>query len=90
LACRDGFRRTSDHRRNVVRLARQTGANRFISGLAALLCLVALAITMWEFVSVPSTVDQAVAIAAIVVGSIAIEWVYQLSDPELAQLKAAK
>ena len=34
------------------------------------LCIVALAITIWEFVSVPSTVSQAVAIAAIVVASI--------------------
>jgi hypothetical protein len=73
-----------------VRLAGQTGANRFISGLAALLCLAALAITIWEFVSVPSTVSQAVAIAAIVVGSIALEWIYRSSDPELARLKAAK
>ena len=73
-----------------VRLAGQSGANRFIPGLAALLCIVALAIAIWEFVSVPSTVSQAVAIAAIVVGSIVIEWVYRLSDPELAPLKAAK
>ena len=67
-----------------VRRAGETGANRYIPGLAALLCIVALAITIWEFVSVPSTVSQAVAIAAIVVGSIVIEWVYRLTDPELA------
>jgi hypothetical protein len=64
--------------------AGETCANRYIPGLAALLCIVALAITIWEFVSVPSTVSQAVAIAAIVVGSIVIEWVYRLTDPELA------
>ena len=72
-----------------VQLAGQTGANRFVPGLAALLCIVALAITIWEFVSVPSTVSQAVAIAVIVVGSVAVEWLYRWRDPALAQLKAA-
>ena len=71
-------------------LAGQTGANRFVCGLAALLCIVALAVTIWEFVSVPSTVSQAVAIAAIVVGSVVIEWVYRFSDPKLVPLKTAK
>ena len=72
-----------------VQLAGQTGANRFVPGLAALLCIVALAITIWEFVSVPSTVSQAIAIAVIVVGSVAVEWLYRWRDPALAQLKAA-
>lgn len=73
-----------------VRLAPETGASRLIPGLAAFLCIVALGITIWEFLSAPTTVSQAVAIAAIVVGAMVIEWIYRLSDPELALLKAAK
>src|SRR5208283_2818919 len=70
-----------------VRLAGETGANRFVPALAAFLCIVALAITIWEFVSVPSTVSQAVAVAVIVAGSIVIEWVYRLGDPRVGAVE---
>jgi hypothetical protein len=63
-----------------MRLAPLTGANRFVASLAALLCLVALGITVWEFVSVPASISQAYAIAAIVVASAVIEWIYRLRD----------
>jgi len=47
-------------------------------GIAALLCLAALAITVWQFVADPATVSQAYAIAGIVVLSLLIEIVYRL------------
>jgi len=61
-----------------VRLAPQTGTNPLIPGIAALLCLAALAITVWQFVADPATVSQAYAIAGIVVLSLLIEIVYRL------------
>jgi amino acid transporter len=61
-----------------VRLAPETGANRVIPAIAALLCLVALVITMWEFLKAAASVDQAIAIVAIVVLSLAIEGVFRL------------
>ena len=73
-----------------VRLASTTGANPYVPALATLLCLAALAITIWEFVSVPATVSQAVAIAAIVVASVVLEGVYRLQDPAAARMRAAK
>lgn len=60
------------------RLAPQTGANRFVCGLAALLCFAALVITLWQFLSAPATVDQAIAIGVIVVVAFGIEAVYRL------------
>jgi hypothetical protein len=50
-----------------VRLASETGAK------AAMLCLIALAVTIWQFLTDPATVNQALAIAAIVVLAVAIE-----------------
>jgi amino acid transporter len=56
-----------------VRLSRQTGANPVIPAIAAFLCLAALAITLWQFLSVPATVVQAAAIGGIVVAALVIE-----------------
>lgn len=71
-----------------LRLAAQTGANRMVCGLAALLCGVALVITLWQFLSTPASVDQAIAIAAIVATAFGIEWIYRLrrakSQPQAA------
>ena len=61
-----------------VRLAPQTGTNPLIPGIAALLCLAALAITVWQFVADPATVSQAYAIAGIVILSLLIEIIYRL------------
>ena len=66
-----------------LRLATETGANRFVPGLAALLCLVALAVTIWEFVADPATVSQAIAIGVIVIASILIELAYRLVRRDL-------
>jgi uncharacterized protein len=55
------------------RLASDTGANRYVPGLAAMLCIIALAVTIWQFLADPATVSQALAIAAIVVLAVAIE-----------------
>lgn len=60
-----------------VRLASQTGSNRFVCALAAALCVVALIITIWQFLANPATVSQAIAILAIVVVSIGIEAVFR-------------
>lgn len=64
-----------------VRLAPQTGTNPIIPGIAALLCVVALAITLWQFIADPATVMQAYAIAGIVVLSLAIEIAYRMANP---------
>lgn len=55
------------------RLAPQTGARRFVPALAALLCIAALAITLWQFLATPGSALQAVAIGGIVVVALAIE-----------------
>jgi amino acid transporter len=56
-----------------VKLAPETGANRIVPAVAALLCLLALAITLWQFLSVPTTVMQGAAIFGIVAIAIVIE-----------------
>ena len=61
-----------------VRLAPQTGTNPIIPGIAALLCLTALAVTVWQFVTNPATVGQAYAIGAIVVVAFVIEGIYRV------------
>lgn len=60
-----------------VRLAPQTGASRLVCGLAAALCVVALIITVWQFLATPATVSQALAILAIVVVALAVEIVFR-------------
>ena len=61
-----------------MRQAPQTGTNPILPGIAALLCVLALAITVWQFVADPATVSQAYAIGAIVIVSIAIEIIYRV------------
>lgn len=56
-----------------LRLARQTGANRLLPAIGAVLCLSALAITLWQFLSAPDTVMQAAAIGGILVAALVIE-----------------
>ena len=63
-----------------VRLASQTGSNRFVCALAAALCVVALVITVWQFLATPSTVSQALAILGIVVVSLAVELVFRIFE----------
>ena len=60
-----------------VRLAAKTGSNRAVCALAAALCVAALVITMWQFLSSPATVSQAIAILGIVVVSVGIEVVFR-------------
>ena len=59
------------------KLAPETGANRLVCGLAALLCLAALIITLWQFLADPATVSQAMAILGIVVAAVAIELAFR-------------
>lgn len=66
------------------RLAPQTGARRFVPALAALLCVAALAITMWQFLATPGSALQAVAIGAIVVVALAIEGLSRLIEARAA------
>jgi hypothetical protein len=63
-----------------VRLARETGANRWIAAVAALLCLAAFVIMVGQFVSDPATLASGVAVAVIVVLALGIEGIYQLSE----------
>ena len=60
-----------------VKLAPQTGGRRVTSGLAALLCVVALAVMVIEFLSNPATVASGVAVGAIVVLAAIIEMSYR-------------
>jgi hypothetical protein len=60
------------------RLAPETGARRIIPGIAAVLCLAALAITIWQFLSVPATVVQAVAIGILVLLAFALEVLFRI------------
>ena len=59
------------------RLAPETGARRWVAGLATLLCLLAFVVMVEQFLSDPKTVASGVAIAAIIVLSIVIELVYR-------------
>lgn len=65
------------------RLAPETGASRIIPAVAALLCLVALGITVWEFLKDEASVDQAIAIGAIVVISLVVELLFRLGGRKL-------
>jgi amino acid transporter len=60
-----------------VRLAPQTGSNRFVCAIAVALCVVALIITVWQFLASPATVSQALAILGLVVVAIAIELAFR-------------
>lgn len=66
------------------RLAAQTGARRFVPALAALLCVAALAITLWQFLTTPGSALQAVAIGAIVVVALAIEGLSRVIEARAA------
>ena len=48
--------------------------------LAAALCVVALGITVWQFLATASTVSQALAILGIVVVSLAVELVFRIFE----------
>lgn len=60
------------------RLAPETGAHRAIPAIATLLCLLALAITIWQFLSNPATVVQAAAIGVLVLLSVALEVIFRV------------
>ncbi|WP_161957392.1 APC family permease [Aestuariivirga litoralis] len=66
------------------RLAPQTGANRLLPALAAALCIVALAVTLWQFLTTPGSAIQAVAIGGIVVVALAIEGLARLIEARVA------
>jgi amino acid transporter len=67
------------------RLAAKTGARPWLPLLATVLCLVALAVMMAEFLSTPATVGAGLAVAAIVALAMAIEGLFlafgSRSDP---------
>ncbi len=65
-----------------LRLAPQTGAKRLVPALGAALCLAALAVTLWQFLSAPGTVIQAAAIAAIVLVALAVEALFRHLDAQ--------
>ena len=60
------------------RLAPETGARRWVAGLATLLCLLALIVMVGQFLSDPKTVGSGVAIAVIMALSILIELAYRV------------
>lgn len=61
-----------------VRLSNETGERKWIARLGAAVCALALAITFYDFVSVPAYRLSAVAMVAIVLVSIAAELTYRL------------
>jgi hypothetical protein len=61
-----------------VKLAPETGARRWISAAAAVLCVVALAVMVVEFLSDPKTTESAIAVGAIIALSILIEVAYRV------------
>jgi amino acid transporter len=63
-----------------VKLAPETGNRRFVPAAAGLLCLIALAIMINEFLSDPATVHSAVAIGGIVVLAWLIEAGYRVAE----------
>ena len=60
-----------------VRLASETGANRWIAGTAAVLCLLALGITLWQFLASAATVNQAIAIGVIAIVALVVELLFR-------------
>lgn len=66
------------------RLAPHTGARPFVPALAALLCVAALAITLWQFLTTPGSALQALAIGGIVVVALAIEGLSRLIEARAA------
>ena len=71
------------------RLAGETGSNRFVPVVAALLCLIALTVTIWQFLAEPATVGQAVAIVAIVALALVVESAFRLREREAGHARAA-
>lgn len=65
-----------------VRLSNETGARDWVARLGAAACLIALTVTFYDFVSVPAYRLSAVAMAAIVILSIAAEATYRLFGQE--------
>lgn len=63
-----------------VRLAPETGANRWIAGTAAVLCLLALGITLWQFLASAATVNQAIAIGVIAIVAILVELLFRMIE----------
>ncbi len=62
------------------KLAGETAANRWLTGLAALLCVSAFVIMIGQFLSDPATLSSGVAVAAVVAIALAIEWPYQVFE----------
>jgi hypothetical protein len=56
-----------------IKLAPETGGGRLVPGLAAALCVIALAVMIIEFLSDPATVDSGIAVGAIVLIAVLIE-----------------
>ena len=56
-----------------IKLAPETGGGRIVPGLAAALCIIALAVMIIEFLSDPATVDSGIAVGAIVLIAVLIE-----------------
>jgi L-asparagine transporter-like permease len=63
------------------RLAPETGARRWVAGLAMVLCLLAFVVMVEQFLSNPKTVSSGVAIAIIIALSILIELAYRAMAP---------
>jgi len=62
------------------KLAGETAASRWLTGLAALLCICAFAIMVGQFLSDPATLKSGVAVAALIAIALAIEWSYQVFE----------
>ena len=67
-----------------VKLARETGSQKWISALAAILCIAALAIMVFQFAQAPATRSSAYAVLAVVVLALVVELVFRWLRGDLA------
>ena len=67
-----------------VKLARETGSQKWISALAAILCIAALAIMVFQFAQAPATRSSAYAVVAVVVLALVVELVFRWLRGDLA------
>ena len=63
-----------------VKLAKETGCQRFVPAAAALLCIVALAVMVAEFLSHAATVGSGIAVGAIIVMSVLIGAAFRATE----------
>jgi amino acid transporter len=65
------------------KLANETAANRWLAGLAALLCMSAFVIMVQQFLSNPATLSSGVSVALVVALAAAIELTFRVAEREV-------